>query len=203
MTSKDQGLFGHRTVPAFSPSVDLFTAALVQLPPIKAYPVGTRFIEQGQTPNSVKLIRSGIVKLIHTNPDGGETTLGLRSDGWWMSASAVIVQVDSLATVVSVTNATMSSLSIEEFKAAINRDPVLKEHFIVTQCRELLMMEQFIIMQGQDATTRLRSLYAEAETSAWNTADPMPVLRQSEVASLLAITPEHLSRIKSKSTNPK
>jgi CRP-like cAMP-binding protein len=198
MTSPSNEFFGPRSVPAFSPSVDLLTSALVQLPPAQRYLSGTRFIEQGQTPTSVKLIRSGILKIVHTNSDGNEITLGLRSDGWWMCASNAIVQVASLATIISVTEVTVSSLNIDAFREAISKDEVLKEQFIAMQCREILTMQQYIIMQAADAPTRLQSLHAEANTSAWDTADPTPVLRQSEVASLLAITPEHLSRIKGK-----
>jgi hypothetical protein len=64
-------------------------------------------------------------------------------------------------------------------------------------------MQQYIVMQGESAATRLQRFYAEASTSAWNTVDPANVLRQAEVANLLAITPEHLSRIKTKSAPAK
>jgi CRP/FNR family transcriptional regulator len=115
-----------------------------------------------------------------------------------MFSSLVITHVNSLATVIAVTDCSISSFSIDAFKKAIRRNEILREHFIAAQSRELLMMQQYIIMQGEDAGTRLRSLLDEGKCSAWNTTSPSHVLRQSEVANLLAITPEHLSRIKVK-----
>jgi CRP-like cAMP-binding protein len=202
MASKYEGPTQFPEVPAFSPAIDSSLSSL-HLPHHKACPSGTRFITQGEAPAYVSLIRSGIVKLTHTTPDGRELMIGLRSEGWWICASAAIAKVQNLVTITAVTDCSVSSLFVADFRTAIFSDATLIEQYVTVQCRELLTMQQYIIRQGASAAVRLRSFHEEEKSSAWKTVDPKFALRQSEVASLLAITPEHLSRIKAHSTQEK
>ena len=68
-------------------------------------------------------------------------------------------------------------------------------HFISSQCRELMVEQKHGIMQGRSAAERLNYLQRENRNSLWRTVDPSSIMRQGDIAKLLAITPEHLSRL--------
>jgi hypothetical protein len=119
----DFGKFGLR----FLPSVDFSTFASVHFPLSKTYPSGHVFIEQSEDPGFIGLIRSEIAKLAHRNSYGPQTTIGLRSRGWWTCLSALTAQVDSLST-IAATDSTVSSLSIETSQLILDADPAIRDH---------------------------------------------------------------------------
>ncbi|ADW71220.1 Crp/Fnr family transcriptional regulator [Granulicella tundricola] len=185
-----------RVVPAFSPAVDPATAELAGISEPRSYPAGSVLVEQGEHPRQVMLVRSGVVRLSFTNPKGDEILLGLRSEGWWAGGVLAVLNLPSLCTMETQTECLLSCFSPVQFCVELNQRPALQQHFMTSQCRELLTMQQHSILNGSSATERLKSLQDERTKSVWQTVDPTLILRQSEAARLLSITPEHLSRLK-------
>ena len=188
--------FDGMSVPAFSPFLDPISAYVADLPEAVKIPSGTLLIDQEQSPTFVGLIRSGIVKLSFGSDQGSEGILGLRSQGWWMNANLVLLNVRSLCSVHTITDCTISKIPTEEFAEKLTRNPLILRHYLFTQSRELLMFQQQMIMRGKSAQDRLRYLLGESSQSIWDTADPTRILRQCDIAELLGITPEHLSRVR-------
>jgi CRP-like cAMP-binding protein len=184
------------TVPAFSPSVDDETARLVGLPEPKHFAAGTILVTQGSPIQNAMLIRSGVVRLSFQGADGNEVVLGLRSQGWWVGGHSAYLEMPSLCSIQTLTDSALSLVPASNFSAMIRSDAGRLEHFLRAQCRELMTLQQQKIMQGGSAMERLQYLQAEATHSAWDTMEPSDVLRQGEIAKLLSITPEHLSRLK-------
>jgi CRP-like cAMP-binding protein len=187
-----------RTVPAFSPAIDLDTADLPDLPKPESIAPNIVVLAQNEKPNYVRLIRSGIVRLSFTNQAGEETIVGLRSEGWWMGGTLALLDLPSLCSIQTVTACQMSSIPAREFAASIPNNSRLLCHFLYAQSRELLMLQQSAIMRGNSAMVRLKHLQDESTQSIWDTADPNLVMKQSDIAKLLSITPEHLSRLRAK-----
>ena len=186
---------GEFIVPVFSPSINSGTEFLSTLPKPKDVSARTVLLEQNQRPSFVFVIRSGIVKLTCISQDGQESLLGLRSEGWWAGASTALLNIPSLVTVTTVTPCSVASIPMAEFSQRLIQNQRMLRHFIASQSRELMVEQMHGIMQTCSAATRLAHLENELEHSAWKTVDPSSVMRQGEIAKLLDITPEHLSRL--------
>lgn len=190
-------------VPVFSPAINSGTEFLQSLPEPEPIPAKTVILEQGQRPSFVRLIRSGIVKITFNAEDGTESLLGLRSEGWWAGAPLALLDMPSLCNVVTVTPCSVTSISVDQFSQRLMQNQRVLRHFISSQCRELMVEQKHGIIQGCSASERLEYLRNENAHSLWRTVDPSSVMCQGEIAKLLAITPEHLSRLLHRRTNPK
>jgi CRP-like cAMP-binding protein len=196
MTDGDRGNSDLGSIPAFSPTLDSAGDYLEGLPIPQKVAASVTLLEQGERPQTVGLIRSGIVKLTYTNSDAVEAYLGLRSEGWWINGTLALLDLPSLCALTAVTDCMISSFSADDFSRRLQKDPRLLRQFLSTQCRELLMVQQHSIMRGSSAQERLAYLRGESTNSIWKTVDPTLVMRQNEIAELLSISPEHFSRIK-------
>jgi len=190
-------------VPVFSPAINSGSEFLQSLPEPEPVPAKTVLLEQGQKPSFVRLIRSGIVKITFTNEAGQESLLGLRSEGWWAGAPLALLDMPSLCNVVTVTPCSVTSISVDQFSQRLMQNQRVLRHFISSQCRELMQEQKHGIVQGSSASERLAYLQSENTHSLWRTIDPTSVMCQGEIAKLLAITPEHLSRLLNRRTGPK
>ena len=182
-------------VPVFSPSINSGTEFLSTLPKPKTVQPNTILIEQDNRPSFVYVIRSGIVKLTRISEEGQQSLLGLRSEGWWAGAPVALLNVPSIVTVTTVTACSVASIPMSEFSQLLIQNQRMLRHFIASQSRELMVEQMHGIMQTCSASARLAHLENELENSAWKTVDPSSVMRQGEIAKLLDITPEHLSRL--------
>jgi CRP/FNR family transcriptional regulator len=182
-------------VPVFSPAINAGTEFLQSLPEPEPIPAKTVILEQGQRPSFVRLIRTGIVKITFTNEQGEESLLGLRSEGWWAGAPLALLDMPSLCNVTTVTPCSVTSISVDQFSQRLMQNQRVLRHFISSQCRELMVEQKHGIVQGCSASERLNYLKNENAHSLWRTVDPSSVMCQGEIAKLLAITPEHLSRL--------
>lgn len=159
---------------------------------------GTKLIEQGSTPKSVLLVFEGLLRLDYLNHDGGEIMLGLRSSGWYAGAASIITRVPSVYSVTAVGTCSVAAIPAHEFSSKLMQNARLLTHFMLTLCAELTsqggMQAQLMSSTAED---RLACFLREREAKhmRWATFDPLPLLKQMELAQLLAIKPETLSRI--------
>lgn len=164
-------------------------------------PPGLTLLRQGVAAQEVYVVRQGLVKLLHTAANGRECVLGLRTAGEWLGCAAVTWQAAALFSAVTLTECEVYRLPraayLDWFRA--DSDFAWQQHR--AQSYELLNHWQ----QAADlvcATARQR-----LEQTLWQFAQPqmhghrsrnlrlqLP-LQQQELASWLAITPSHLSRL--------
>jgi CRP-like cAMP-binding protein len=194
--------FATVSFPAFAPIVSDAFDHLKDLPNAQPIESGHELIQQGSTEDCVYLLRSGLVKLMCTTPDGREMTLGLRSSGWCAGATSVLTQRPSVYTVTAITPCSVSCLTAAEFSAKLMQNTRLLRYFLNSLCNE--SMSQSVCqaqMMGSSAEGRLNHFLQErmVEHSRLKTLDTLPMLKQMELAQLLSITPEHLSRLMHKS----
>lgn len=185
------------TFPAFAPTVSDEFDRLKGLPEEKTVPSGTLLIDQGSEPGSVFLLCQGLVKLTSVSPLGRESVLGLRSAGWYAGAVSALVHRANVYSVKTVTECVVSRIPADEFHLWLMRSAKMARHFTQTLCNELLSQSAEAQVRGGSAEERLSHFMAERHTHHPNlkTLDPLPMLKQMELAQLLAITPEHLSRL--------
>jgi CRP/FNR family transcriptional regulator len=183
--------------PAFAPTVSDEFDRLKGLPEEKTVPSGTVLLEQGADPSSVFLLCQGLVKLTSISPQGRESVLGLRSAGWYAGAVAALVHRPNVYSVKTLTDCVISRIPADEFHLWLMRSAKMARHFTQTLCIELLSQSAEAQVRGGSAEERLSHFMSERNTQHTNlkTLDPLPMLKQMELAQLLAITPEHLSRL--------
>lgn len=187
------------TIPAFCPTVQSGADHIPDLPATEHYPAGVVLARQDEKPAQVRLIRSGIVKLTYLGPAGQEFILGLRSEGWWMCSKQVLLDVPNLFTVQTITACAITTLSADDFSRQLQKNPRMLRHYLSSVCREgVVQTKLHIMLLSTSAERRLQQLLDEHEHSIWKTLDPTAIMRQADVAKLLAVTPEHLSRILNK-----
>jgi CRP/FNR family transcriptional regulator len=184
------------SIPAFSPTIQDGAELIPDLPNVAHIASGTILAKQDEKSGVVRLIRSGIVKLTYLDASGQEFVLGLRSEGWWMCSMQVLLDVPNLFTVRAITPCAISTMSADDFSQRLIKNPRMLRHYLSSVCREVVVQTKLhIMLLSTSAELRLRHMLDEHDNSVWKTLDPTAIMSQGEVAKLLAVTPEHLSRI--------
>jgi CRP-like cAMP-binding protein len=190
--------------PAFTPFLFECAHFVDALPAAKSIPSGMTLVEQGRCARNVQLVESGMVKLVHVNACGREISIGLRSEGWYAGYTSVLTKTASAYSVHTVTPCKIATIPAEEFTRCLTRNPEILDHFISVLCFEVASQANLQIeVMSSSAEDRLDRFMRErkARRPSRNTVDPLYALKQMELAQLLAITPEHLSRLMSKKRN--
>lgn len=188
---------GSYIFPAFAPIVSDTFEHLKGLPEGTTIKAGTRIVEQHQRPTSVYLLREGLVKLVYITPDGREALLGLRAAGWYAGAVSALMHSPSIYSINAITPCIFSIIPAEEFSTKLMQSARMMRHFMNTICNELITQSTEAQVKAGSAQQRLAQFMSERSIQhpQLKTLDPLPLLKQMELAQLLAITPEHLSRL--------
>ena len=154
--------------------------------------------EQGAISDSVYVIESGIVKLVHESGDE-KSILGLRSRGCILEISSALLSMPCPCSGVTVTQTVVSRIPVEEFREALRCDANLLREVNRMLSREIYTgQEQEMELRSASVVERLSRLIREFRAfgagSSPATASRTSI-KQTEVAQMLAITPEHLSRL--------
>ena len=176
-------------------------AWLPLLPSALSYPVGTVLMEQGGDPGDVFYVEEGLAKIVRTGPHGREQILGLRGPGWFLGAALVLAFRAHPASAVAVTPCRLRRLTSEAFLDLMAKHEALSWHVHQMHSREVLSQFQQMADLGT-ATSRqrlerlLRRLTGAAPATGHGGGVRLSLpLKRWELASLLAVTPEHLSRL--------
>jgi CRP-like cAMP-binding protein len=188
-------------IPVFCPTVQEGTGCISDLPPAEQVSAGVVLAKQDNESSHVRLIQSGIVKLSYLNRSGQEFIIGLRTKGWWISSTQALLGVRNLYNVVTLTRCSYSSITAEDFSQRLLSDPHMMQQYLSSIGREAVIQSKLhILLQSASATNRLNQMLEEHEKSVWKTLDTTSIVRQTDMAKLLSVTPEHLCRILNKST---
>ncbi len=183
--------------PVFAPALSSCIAFLGELPPARYVKPSTVLIAQDEYVKKVKLVRTGLVKLINVNSDGREALIGLRSEGWYAGSASVLLNTRSVYSVCASSDCTVVEIAAADFLRRINDCPEMLNHFMLGLCRELVSFSALQVeLMSSRAEDRLNLFLRER--AAGGTLDPLPSLKQMELAQLISISPEHLSRLQKK-----
>jgi CRP-like cAMP-binding protein len=137
--------------------------------------------------------------LINVNPEGHETLIGLRSDGWYAGSTSLFLDAPSVYSVYACTDCSIVEITAEEFFRYLNKNQAMLSHFVLGLCREVVSYSALQVeLVSSKAEDRLNLLLRErAESSlTGKVLDPLPLLKQMELAQLISVTPEHLCRLR-------
>jgi CRP-like cAMP-binding protein len=164
-------------------------------------PTATVLFQQGSLPGEVITIERGIVKLIRLDEFGQETIVGLRSRGSVLGAASIIMQRPHPVMVVTMTVCSLRRIPLKLFLELARTDPKLSWYLHQAHSREAYeQVKQMTALRNLSARQRLEQLIRELiflqirSNQAKKIKLNLP-LKLFELAQLIGITPEHLSRV--------
>jgi CRP-like cAMP-binding protein len=155
---------------------------------------------QGESPHTVCLICNGLVKLTRTEPDGTPVIVGLRRTGWLLAAAPLLGE-NYASTAETVTRSKLCYVPPEKFRHEMETNSQLSQWVTMIFSKEVyssvLSISERSCLSGRQRLEKflweiIRNLnmgHAEKGVKI-----PIP-LKHWELAQLLALTPQHLSRL--------
>ena len=172
--------------------------AFCSLSPITVYPRATDLFSQGLLPQGVFCVHSGLVKLINLAADGKELIVGLRSSGWILGAASVVIQKPYPVTAVTLTCCAVHYVPSMEFLRFVRLNPEFSGDLVrLLSCEVNDQTNQLVRLGTLKARQRLEQLLLQMVPSTKGQKEmrlKLP-LKLEEIAQLIAIKPEHLSRV--------
>jgi len=172
-----------------------------QLGVIRSYGPGTELLQQGIPADEVYLIHEGAVKLVWAESKGKETIVGLRWRGWFLGAPAVIAARPCSSTGVTLVRSVVERIPAEKFRRRLQNDTELAWRVHQIHSRELQdqanRLGELVCCSARSrlATILKRLITASGIPTAGRNARVRSPLKKKEMAELIGITPEYLSRL--------
>jgi CRP-like cAMP-binding protein len=186
-------------IPTFSPVAASNCQTKTHFSAFLAIRPGYKLMEQWKKSDHVYLIREGLVKLVHGSENGSQVTLGLRSAGWYAGVAQAILDVPSAYSVVAVDDCKVSLIPAADFFGWTTRN-IKKLHQVMRSLSmdSIMQAKLHAEINSSSAAERLEHFMQErGDTDPQRkTVDPLPLLKQGELAQLLAVSPEHLCRLR-------
>jgi CRP-like cAMP-binding protein len=168
---------------------------------LRSVPAGLQLLGQGEPARDVYIVHRGVMKLLWADSDGRETIVGLRWPGSFVGAPSVIAGGCSPASVITLVPAAVEQIPGDRFLQILRSDTTLAMRVHEAQSSEIIQqMSDLGELAIASAKTRFLNLLTRLTCSAsQDICLPdgrlrLP-LKKKELAALLAITPEHLSRM--------
>jgi len=191
----------YRKVLAFPSNPPDLQCEFGKLGVLRIYGPCTELLKQGAPADDVYLIHEEIVKLVWTESKGRETIVGLRSRGWFLGAPSAITAQPCPTTAATLVRSIVERVPADEFRDRLQNDADLAWKIHQIQSRELCEQLNWL---GELACCSARSRLANvlrrfltfggASSEVGSERFRLP-LKRKEIAELIAVTPEHLSRL--------
>ena len=174
---------------------------MTSLAPTQQYPPGIELFKQESAPRDVYLIEDGLVKLTYVEQNARDFMVGLRTSGWTVGAASVILNRSHACTAMTLSACHLRRVSAEAFLHLLNTNHEFDLYFHRMQSHELYeQITQLARLKCLSARDKLEQLLSELIPVLAPKADENKVrvklpLKHREVAELIGVTPEHLSRV--------
>jgi CRP-like cAMP-binding protein len=169
--------------------------------PAQIYPDGTELFGQESPAREVYIINRGLVKLMRLEQEGHGLIVGLRFPGWILGSASVITNKPHPVTAVTLTKCQLCRVPSETFLHLLSTDLRLSWHLLQMLSREVVEQSAHVAQLGcLTAPCRFEQLLWQLIMSlglhqTHKTIRLQLPLKHREIAELIAVTPEHLSRI--------
>jgi CRP-like cAMP-binding protein len=188
-----------RTSPFSSSSTDLLDLGKCGI--VRRYASRSELFQQGIPADEVYIIHEGLVKLVWCESSGKQTILGLRWPGYLIGVPSVVTSDPSAMSAVTLVPSILERIPAEKFLQRLQTDPEFAWKVHQLQSREVHEQLNWLgEMACCSARSRLGNVFrrltetAKIHTDGKKSRVRLP-LKQKEVAELIAVTPEHLSRL--------
>lgn len=169
--------------------------------PSHEFPPSANLFLQGSQPREVFYVERGLVKLIRLNENGQEFAFGLQSEGSLLGAASVIVQEPYPFSAITVTGCVLSRIPADLFLRLAKTDEqfcwYLHEVHSLEVHRQASQLAALKYLSARQRFERLllqflSSMHTHEKQTSMKIRLP---LKHWEIAQLIGIRPEHLSRI--------
>jgi CRP/FNR family transcriptional regulator len=167
----------------------------------REFPPSTTLFLQGSSPLEVFYIERGLVKLIHISENGQESAIDLPPQGSLLGAASVIVQEPYPFTAITITSCALSRMPADLFLRLAKTDEQFCWYLHEVHSHEVhRQASQLAAIRYLSARQRFERLLLQFLSSipAHERQNSMKVrlpLKHWEIAQLIGIRPEHLSRV--------
>lgn len=173
---------------------------LNRIAPARPYASKQRLLDQGDEPECAFLIEEGFIKLTRIE-DERQAILGLEGPGSVVGGSCAILHRPHMATAETVSPCRLRRLPGNELRLAARANPSLAWRLLHLACEEShRLVENLGSIVCLSVRRRVERLLCQAVEKDLRAGARAPVrltlpLRHWEIAQMLAVTPEHLSRV--------
>jgi len=190
--------------------IDSFLATFLEEPtctnygwgPVQTYPSYMEIIRQDAPSNAVYFLKSGNIKLTWADQEGHEVIAGLRHQNWLIGAPSVLLEKPYSFTITTLTQCSLRCISAQKFLHLVNANTDFSLHLMKILSQEIFNHAKTLVTLGcVPVRDRLKYLLYKftSEMSTKKRNDKyikisLP-LKYKEIAQILAVTPEYLSRI--------
>lgn len=174
---------------------------LNSLIPHQIYPADTVLYEQGSLAQEVYFISDGLVKLHKVLSDGKEFIADLRLIGGLLGAASVILQKPNPVAAVTLTKCRLYRIPAMTFLDLITHNADFVWYLNCVQSYESFRGIERIVQLGclsaqQRLEQLLWQLISAMQPGAMQNEVPLQLLlKHREISQLVAVTPQHLSRV--------
>jgi CRP-like cAMP-binding protein len=156
---------------------------------------------QGESPHTVCLICTGLVKLTRTESDGGRAIVGLRQAGYMMGAVPSIINLPYETTAETISRSKLCFVPAETFIKVMDTNTTFSRWILTMLSRRLrssmLSISEQCCLSGRQRLEKFLLDVARMQNGV-HPQGPIKIqmiLKNWEVAQLLALTPQHLCRL--------
>ena len=155
----------------------------------RAYPKGSFLFMEGDAPKELMLVVSGVVRIYKVDDKGGEITLHHFGPGSLVAEMAALEKIPYPATAVAETDVTVAGILLDPFEQDFLNNPAVSRAIIKSLCLKVKSLDR--------ALSRAITPSALQRTIRFIRENPdlFTTLKQREIASLLGLAPETLSRV--------
>ncbi|MGA9769015.1 MAG: Crp/Fnr family transcriptional regulator [Blastocatellia bacterium] len=176
-------------------------ADIETLAPAQSLPAETSLFEQGSMPRDVYFVERGLVKLIRLEREGQKLIVSLSSTGGLLGVSSVISQRLHPVSAITLTPCRVRCLPANIMQSLLRANPELSWRLLQMYSQEYFARVIHLTQLGcLSARQRLEhflwelALAMDLKTQGTEVRIVLP-LKLGEIADLLAVTQEHVSRL--------
>lgn len=168
---------------------------------IRSYGPGSELLQQGLPVDEIYIIHEGIAKLVWTDARGKQTILGLRWPGSLLGVPSAVTSEVSPMGIVTLVRSLIQRIPTQEFLERLQTNPDfawrMHQFYSLELCEQLNLRGELACCS---ARSRLAQVFkrliktGQTRVDGEKTRLRLP-LKQRELAELIGVTPEHLSRI--------
>ena len=183
------------------PSPEESWSALYRFAPPQEYAAGTVLFQQGFMVREIYLIDQGVVKLIRLAESGQEMIVGLRTPSCVLGTASAIVRKPHSVTATTLSACRLRRIPLDLFLDLARNNQQFCWHLHQAHSREVYdQADQLIGIKYLSARQRLEQLLQQLILAMGVDELQKPVmlplpLKHWEIAQMIGITPEHLSRV--------
>ena len=171
------------------------------LAPPYVYPATIQLYRQGSHADDVYFIDRGLLKLVRLEREGHELIIDLRPRGWLLGTAAVITRQQHPVTAITLSESVVQRIPAAVFNKLLRTNTQFSLHVHQMQAHETIdHITHMGLISCLPAEERLADLLwelahaLELPTSSGEVLLRLP-LKHWELAQLIGVTPEYLSRL--------